>query len=88
MDSRLIAEPAIAPRFARDPLAIPRNDGRGKFSFAFNLIWVVQSLAQKYSCSLLTQITCISFAIPAHTKGRFAIVTDVGQGCDGRGRRC
>jgi hypothetical protein len=24
------------------------------------------------------------FAIPAHTKGRFAIVTNVGLGCDGR----
>ena len=27
-------------------------------------------------------------AIPAHTKGRFAIVTNVGSGCDGRGWRC
>jgi hypothetical protein len=51
-----------------------------KFSFSFNLIWVVQPLLQKYSGSLLTQITSISFAIPAHTEGRFAIVTDVGQG--------
>jgi hypothetical protein len=34
--------------------------------------------------SLLTQITCISLAIPAQYKGRFAIVTDVGSGCDGR----
>jgi hypothetical protein len=59
-----------------------------KFSFAFNLIWVVQSLAQKYSGSLLTQITSISAAIPTHTKGRFAIVTNGGSGCDGRGRRC
>ena len=42
-----------------------------------NLIWVVQSFSQKYSGSLLTQITCISLAIPAHTKGRFAIVTNV-----------
>ena len=45
-----------------------------------NVIWVVQSHSQKYSRSLLTQITCISLAIPAHTEGRFAIVTDVGQG--------
>jgi hypothetical protein len=45
----------------------------------------VQPPSQKYSGSLLTQITSISFAIPAHTKGRFAIVTDVGSGCDGRG---
>jgi hypothetical protein len=55
-----------------------------KFYFWFNLIWVVQSPSQKYSGSLLTQITCISFAIPAHTKGRFAIVTNVRLGCDGR----
>jgi hypothetical protein len=66
----------------------PRNHDREKFSFGFNLIWVVQSLAQKYSGSLLTQITCISLAIPAHTTGRFAIVTNVRSGCDGRGRRC
>ena len=52
------------------------------------LIWVVKSPAQKYSHFLLTQITCISFAIPAHTKGRFAIVTNVGSGCDGRELRC
>jgi hypothetical protein len=53
-----------------------------------NLIWVVQSFPQKYSGSLLTQITCISLAIPAHTKGRFAIVTNVGSGCDGRRQHC
>jgi hypothetical protein len=52
-----------------------------------NVIWVVQSSIKKYSRSLLTQITCISFAIPAHTERRFAIVTNVGQGCGGRGRR-
>jgi hypothetical protein len=40
----------------------------------------VQPSREKYSGSLLTQITCTSFAIPAHTEGRFAIVTDVGQG--------
>src|ERR1700679_4397089 len=45
-----------------------------------NLIWVVQSFSQKDSGSLSTQITCISLAIPAHTEGRFAIVTDVGSG--------
>jgi hypothetical protein len=43
---------------------------------------------QKYSGSLLTQITSISLPIPAHTKGRFAIVTNVGSGCDGREVRC
>jgi hypothetical protein len=40
----------------------------------------VQPSREKYFGSLLTQITCTSLAIPAHTKGRFAIVTDVGQG--------
>jgi hypothetical protein len=45
----------------------------------------VQPHFQKYSGSLQTQITSTSIAIPAHTEGRFAIVTDVGQGCDGRG---
>ncbi len=44
------------------------------------VIWGVQSRLQKYFYSHLTQITCLSSAIPAHTKGRFAIVTDVGQG--------
>jgi hypothetical protein len=45
-----------------------------------NVIWVVQSSIKRYFRSLLRQITCISLAIPAHTEGRFAIVTDVGQG--------
>jgi hypothetical protein len=40
----------------------------------------VQPPSQKYFRSLLSQITCTSFAIPARTEGRFAIVTDVGQG--------
>jgi hypothetical protein len=31
----------------------------------------VQPLLQKYSGSLLTQITCLFLAIPAHTKGAF-----------------
>jgi hypothetical protein len=36
-----------------------------------NLIWVVQSLSQKYSGSLLTQITSISIASRPDTKGAF-----------------
>jgi len=40
----------------------------------------VQPLSQKYSCSLPTQITFISAAIPSRTEGRIAIVTDVGHG--------
>jgi hypothetical protein len=35
---------------------------------------------QKYFRSRLTQITSTYRAIPAHTEGRFAIVTDVGHG--------
>jgi hypothetical protein len=48
---------------------LPRADDGG------NLFLKIRNFA----CSR-TQITCISFAVPAHTKGRFAIVTDVGQG--------
>src|SRR5260370_26637789 len=40
----------------------------------------VQPLSQKYSCSLLTQITSISAAIPRSKEGRIAIVTDVRHG--------
>jgi hypothetical protein len=39
----------------------------------------VQPLSQKYFHSLLTQLTCISSAIPSHTEGRLAIVTDAGR---------
>src|SRR5664279_6484495 len=42
-----------------------------KFSFGFKLIWVVQSYQQKYSHSLLTQITFTSPAIPARYRGAF-----------------
>ena len=45
-----------------------------------NVICPVQSHFQKYSASPLTQITSISAAVPPHTEGRFAIVTDVGSG--------
>jgi hypothetical protein len=44
------------------------------------LRFYVQLRLQKYFGSLLTQITSTSSAVPAHTKGRFAIVTNVGQG--------
>ena len=40
----------------------------------------VQPLSQKYSHSLLTQITSTSVASRPTHKGRFAIVTNVGQG--------
>src|SRR6266851_10248299 len=40
---------------------------------------------QKYSCFRTPQITSRTLRIPSHTEGRFAIVTDVGAGCSGRG---
>ncbi len=71
----------FAPRrFARLPEGLAVLRAGGELSNKISLIWVVQSPSQKYSHSLLTQLTCISFAIPAHAEGRFAIVTDVGQG--------
>jgi hypothetical protein len=36
-----------------------------------NVIWAVQSPSQKYSRSFLSQITCLSFAIPAQHRGAF-----------------
>jgi hypothetical protein len=42
--------------------------------------WPVQPFSQKYSGSLLTQITSTTIAIPHPREGRFAIVTDVGRG--------
>jgi hypothetical protein len=49
-----------------------------------NAIWPVQPRLQKYTSSRLTQINLTNSSIPAR-KGRIAIVTDVGQGCGGRG---
>jgi hypothetical protein len=40
----------------------------------------VKSLLQKYSDFQNTQISDISFPSPPNTKGRFAIVTNVGRG--------
>jgi hypothetical protein len=40
----------------------------------------VQPLREKYFASRLTQITFKTPAIPSHSEGRFAIVTDVGCG--------
>jgi hypothetical protein len=62
--------------------------GKANLLKQFKLIWVVQSYLQKYSRSLLTQITSTTLVIPAQYKGRFAIVTNVGLGCDGRGWCC
>jgi hypothetical protein len=45
----------------------------------FKLFLPVQSCRQKDICSHLTQITRISLAVPSHTEGRFAIVTNAGR---------
>ena len=51
------------------------------------LIWgVVQSPIKKYFRSFLTQITCISLAVPSH-RGAARDRHERGAGCDGRWRR-
>ena len=45
----------------------------------------VQPPLQKYFASVVGRNIFMSLAIPSHTEGRFAIVTDVGTGCGGRG---
>jgi hypothetical protein len=50
-----------------------------KFANKFKLIWVVQSRLQKYTALPAPQITSISPAVPSHSEGRLAIVTDAGR---------
>jgi hypothetical protein len=52
----------------------------------FNLIWVVQCFSQKYSGSLLTQITSISATVSPH-RGAYRDRHGREAGCDGRERR-
>jgi hypothetical protein len=63
-----------------EPSRIPDD-----LSWFFNVIWAVQPSLQKYFGFHTPQITSRTLAIPSHTEGRFAIVTDVGTGCGGRG---
>jgi hypothetical protein len=70
MDSGLIAEPVIGPRFARTRWRCPGMTIEEKFSFGINLICPVQSHLQKYSASRFTQIKTITRAVPAH-RGAF-----------------
>jgi hypothetical protein len=49
------------------------------FLSRINVIWVVQSHLQKYIGFRQTQISSKTPAIPSHSEGRFAIVTDVGR---------
>ena len=50
------------------------------------LMLAVQSSLQKYFCSLLTQITCVSFTVPSH-RGAVRDRHGRGAGCGGRRRR-
>src|SRR3954467_8030325 len=62
----------------------PRNDEKGKISFAIKAIWLVQSSSKKYSPSRFTQITCISQ--PSRPpKGADRDRHERGAGCGGRG---
>ena len=67
-------------RFAYVPRGVAVLRAGDELSNRIKLMLPVQSWPQKYFRSLLTRLTHTSFAIPAHTEGRFAIVTDVGQG--------
>ena len=58
---------------------------QGDFLNRIKLMLAVQSCLQKYFGFHTPQITSRTFRIPSHTEGRFAIVTDVGTGCGGRG---
>jgi hypothetical protein len=70
---------SLSGKAASVPCKLPGKVPAGQIS-----AFVVQPLAQKYSGFPKAQITFITGAIPSHTEGRFAIVTDVGAGCDGR----
>src|ERR1700730_7675764 len=85
MDSGLIAEPVIGPRFARTRWRCPGMTIEEKFSFGINLICPVQSHLQKYSASRLTQIKTITRAVPAHSRGVSRSSRTLGTGCGGRG---
>src|SRR5712692_8758833 len=56
-----------------------------KFSFGFSLFLPVQSSLQKYFASPVGQIISTNSRHPTPPEGRIAIVTDVGEGCGGRG---
>jgi len=49
------------------------------FLSAFSVIWPVQSSSRKYLASPPAQIKSISFAVPPHSEGRFANVTNAGR---------
>jgi hypothetical protein len=55
---------------------------RGKSNFVsdINPIWGVQTDSEKFPAFAVGQISASTPAIPSHTEGRIAIVTDVGYG--------
>jgi hypothetical protein len=66
----------VAPRpgHERNLLSLPCGDlPVGRF-----VDRAVESLLQKYFASVVGRNIFMSLAIPSHTEGRFAIVTDVG----------
>src|ERR1700730_5147255 len=72
---------APRPGHERNVLSLPRGDlPVGRF-----VDRAVQPSLQKYFASVVGRNIFMSLAIPSHTEGRFAIVTDVGAGCGGRG---
>jgi len=60
-------------------MGLPPLRAKPDFLNRFKLFLPVQPSSQKYFHSLLTQITCISHAVPSHTEGRLAIVTNAGR---------
>ena len=69
-------------------MASRRVRAETKFCFAIKLMLPFQSPVAKIFAFPFDPNHFTVDRIPAHTKGRFAIVTDVGLGCDGRERRC
>jgi hypothetical protein len=72
------------------PMSVPGNDGivvraRRKLLNRINVICPVQSSLQKYFTSPVGQIISTNSRHPTPQEGRIAIVTDVGEGCGGRG---
>jgi hypothetical protein len=77
---------APRPGHERNLLSPPSADLRAPANLLnwIKLMLAVQSSLQKYSCFRTPQITSRTLGIPPH-KRRIMIVTDVGEGCGGRG---
>src|SRR5580692_4729188 len=72
-----IAGAPTSPR-ERGEVSVPRMRQKPKFARPFKLIWVVQSVLQKYFASDVGQIT-LTTRPSCSSKGRFAIVTSAEQ---------